>query len=308
MNNFFDINSVAIVWASNSEWKIWNSLIKNLKIFNWEKYWVNPNWWSYENIDFFKSINDLPITPDVLVFAIPAKFVLDSLKQAWIKWVKRVIIISAWFKESWKIDLENELIKIAIEYNISLLWPNCLWYIDAVKNLNLSFWWKEIKSCTTRNCLNITMISQSWAMAVAISDLAHSRNIWFSKMISIWNKAWVNENDLLEELENDDSTKVICLYLESIEFWEEFYNLTKRISKKKPLILVKSWVSDKWSMAASSHTWALSSKKVILEAAFIWAWIHFTQSLEDLFLISQVFWETNVKETPDELAIITNAW
>lgn len=306
-NNFFNINSVAIVWASSEQWKIWNILIKNLKNFNWEKYWVNPKTWFYEGIKFFKSIKDLPIIPDILVFAIPSKFVLDSLIEAWEKWVKRVIIISAWFKEIWNIELENKLIEIANKYSIDLLWPNCLWYFDIIKNLNLSFWAYEIESCLWKECWNITMISQSGAMAVALSDWANSKNIWFSKIISMWNKAWIDENHLLKELEYDDSTKVISIYLESIENWEEFFNITKRISKNKPLVLVKSWISNRGALAANSHTWALSSKRVILETAFKWSGIHFTQSLEDFFLISQIFWKTDIKNVPESLAIITNA-
>lgn len=308
MSNFFDINSVAIVWASSELWKIGNSLLLNLADFRWEKYWVNPKWWEFNWIKFYESITKLPIIPDVLVFAIPAKFVISSLKEAWEKWVKRIIIISAWFKEVWNIDLENELIEIAKKYNIEILWPNCLWYVDTAKNLNLSFWAKSIQSCIWWNCQNIAMVSQSWAMAVALTDWATSRKMWFSKMISMWNKAWINENDLLNELELDNETKVISLYLESIEFGEDFFRITKKLSKKYPIVLVKSWISQRWSAAASSHTWALASGKEILETAFKNSWIHFTSSLENFFLWSQIFSKTDLNNISDELVIITNAW
>lgn len=308
MNNFFDINSVAIVWASSENWKIGNSLLLNLANFSWEKYWVNPKWWEYNWIKFYDSINNLPIIPDVLVFAIPSKFVISSLEEAWKKWVKRVIVISAWFKEVWNYELEQELIEVSKKYNILLLWPNCLGYVDTLKNLNLSFGTKTLKSCVWDECKNIAIISQSWAMAVALTDWASSKKLWFSKLISMWNKAWVDENNLLEELWNDDNTKVISLYLESIEKWEKFHEITKKISKKVPIVMVKSWVSDRWSLAASSHTWALASWKDILETAFKDSWIHFTQSLEDFFLFSQIFSKADLDNIPEELVIITNAW
>lgn len=307
MNNFFDIKSVAIVWASIEEWKIGNSLLKNLSLFEWEKFWVNPKWWEYNGVKFYKSISDLPIIPDILVFSIPANYVLDSLIDAWKKWVKRVIIISAWFKEIWNIELENKLIEVSKKYNIDLLGPNCLWYVDTNKKLNLSFWTKNLCACTWIDCNNIAMVSQSWAMAVALTDWSISKRIWFSKMISMWNKAWINENDLLLELEKDDETKVIALYLESIEFGEEFFKITKRLSKKYPIVLVKSGISEKWSKAATSHTWALSSQKEILFTAFENAWVHATQSLENFFLWSQIFSKTNIQKVPEELVIITNA-
>lgn len=305
---FFDISSVAIIGASENEWKIWNNLLKNLSSFSGEKFWVNPKWGNYKDIIFFKSIKQLPIIVDIAVIVVPAVFVQKSLEECWKKWIKRVIIISAWFKEIWNIELENKLILISKKYNIKLLWPNCLWYVDTDKNLNLSFWAKNIYSCIWDTCKNIAMISQSWAMAVALTDWAYSRNMWFSKMISMWNKAWIDENFLLKELINDNNTKVISLYLESIEYWSEFFNIIKQISKIKPVILVKSWVSNKWSLAASSHTWALASKKEILDTAFNNSWIHSTNSLEDFFLWSQIFSRIDLNNLPEELAIITNAW
>ena len=145
MNNFFDINSVVVIWASQNTWKIWNDILKNLKTFEWKKYWVNPKWWSFEWIPFITSIWELPIVPDIAVIVIPAAFVLEALEECWKKWIKRVIIISAWFKETWNVEWEDKIKELAKKYSIRVLWPNCLWYIDAHKKLNLSFGWKSIK-------------------------------------------------------------------------------------------------------------------------------------------------------------------
>lgn len=299
--NFFDIKSVAIIWASEVEWKIWNTLLKNLSNFSWNKYWVNPKWWNFEEIDFYKYISLLPEIVDVAVFAIPANFVEESFLEVAKFWIKRVIIISAWFKEIGNLEGENKLKNIANEYDISLLWPNCLWYFDVTNNLNLSFWVKDIRSW------NIWVISQSWAIAVALCDWANNKNLWFSKIISMWNKAWIDEVDFLLELEKDENTKVIALYLESLERWELFYEIAKRVSKNKPIILIKSWVSNLWQKAAISHTWALSSDKKILDSAFLHSNIHSTNSLEDFFSMIEIFSKVDYKNIPEELAIITNA-
>lgn len=308
MHNFFDIKSVVIVWASQKEWKIGNSLLKNLIFFGWEKYWVNPKWWEYDWIKFFKTINELPLIPDIAVFAIPAKFVLSSMQEIWEKWIKRVIIISAGFKEVWNIELEKKLIKIIKKYNIKLVWPNCLWYLDSSRNLNLSFWTNHFNIYAWPNSQNVAMISQSWAVAGALTDWALSRKMWFSKMISMWNKAWIDENYLLKQLKNDRQTKVIALYLESITNGKDFFNITRKITKTHPIVLVKSGISVKGGMAARSHTWALASQKEIQQAAFAAAWIHFTQSLEDFFLWTRVFSRTDINYVSEELVIITNAW
>lgn len=302
-NSFFDINSVAIIWASESSWKIWNDLLKNLSNFNWNKYGVNPKLWEFEWIKFYESITKLPETVDIAVIAIPAKFVISSLEEIAKNKIKRVIIISAGFKEVWNIKEEEEITEIANKNDILILWPNCLGYIDVYKRLNLSFWWKSVKSW------NIAMISQSWAMAVAFTDWAYKHDLWFSKIISMWNKAWIWENELLLELENDSETKVIVMYLESIEKARTFYVIAKKLTITKPIILVKSWMSDRWSEAASSHTWALAWSAVIFKTAFKQAWIIYTSKLENFFLWWKTFSKVNdFKKVPEELAIVTNAW
>lgn len=299
--NFFDINSVAVIWASESAWKIWNDLLRNIREFNWNKYWVNPKWWCFEDVTFYPTVWELPEIVDIAVIVIPAKFVLQSLTECGEKWIKKVIIISAGFKETGNVEWEEEIKQIAKKYGIRVLWPNCLGYIDAHKKLNLSFWGKWIKSG------NIAMVSQSGAMAVALTDWAQTTNLGFSKLISMWNKADLDENDVLEDLANDPKTEVIVIYLESIENGRKFYEITKKISKKKPIIMIKSGISERWKEAASSHTWALSWEVKVLETMFRDTWIHSTLSLERFFVWAEMFSKTIHQNIPEKLTIITNA-
>ncbi len=302
MNSFFDINSVAVIWASEKQGKIGNDLLKNLADFGWKKYGVNPNWGKFEGIKFYDKVEKLPEIVDVAVIVIPAKFVVSTLEEIAEFWIKRVIIISAWFKEIWNTEEEEKIKNIAKKYEIQILWPNCLGYIDSYKNLNLSFGWKEIKSG------NIAMISQSGAMAVAFTDWALEYDLGFSKIISMWNKADIWEVDLLLELEKDEKTKIIVMYLESIEFGRKFYEIAKRVTKSKPIILVKSGMSDRGSLAASSHTGALAWSAVIFKTAFKQSWIIYTSKLEDFFLWWKTFSQVeDFSNIPEELAIITNA-
>lgn len=302
MINFFDIKSVAIVWASEHKWKLWNSMLEFLQSFPWNKYWVNPKWGSFSWVKFYESISKLPEVVDILVFVIPAKIVPDSLTEAGKMGIKRAIIISAWFKEVWNYSLEEEVKEIAKKYDISILWPNCLWYIDTYKDLNLSFGSKKI------NKWNISVISQSGAMAVAITDWALSNNLWFSKIISLWNKAWIDEVDLLLALENDKNTKLIVLYLESLERGNSFLRVAKKLAKKKPIIILKSGISKKWEAAAVSHTGAVSSDKDIMFSVFKEAGLHYTNNLDEFFLWIEIFSKIDYKKVSDNLVVITNAW
>lgn len=302
MTNFFEINSVAIVWASETEWKLSNDMLKYLSDFKWNKYWVNPKGGSFNSIMFYDSISSLPEIVDILVFVIPAVFIPKSLIEAWKKWIRRAIIISAWFKEVGNFELENEIKAIAKQYDIMILWPNCLWYVDVYRDLNLSFWTKKI------NKWNVSIVSQSGAMAVAISDWALEHNIWFSRIISLGNKAWMDEVDYLHELASDNNTEVIAMYLESLERWKNFLKVAKEISKTKPVIILKSWISEIWQKAASSHTWALWTSADIMFEAFAEANIHFTNDLNTFFVYIEIFSRINFRDIPEELVIITNAW
>ncbi|MCH2189089.1 CoA-binding protein, partial [Candidatus Gracilibacteria bacterium] len=211
--NFFDIASVAIIGTSETPGKIGNDLLKNMSDFEGAVYGVNPKYktpnpqtqpsppaplprgeGSIGDIQMYPDISSLPEVPDIAVFAIPASFVAESLKACGEKGIKRVIIISAGFKEIGNVEGEQELRDIAKQYDIGLLGPNCLGYIDTSKSLNLSFGGKDIRPG------NIALVSQSGAMAVAFTDWAYEYGLGFSKIISMGNKADLNENDFLQQL------------------------------------------------------------------------------------------------------------
>jgi len=299
--NFFDIQSVCIIWASEHPEKIGNDLLRNVSWFSGKVFGVNPKWGVYESKKFYTDIVSLPNVPDVAVFAIPARFVAKSLEECGEKWIKRIIIISAGFKEVGNVEGETELIDIAKKYDMKILGPNCLWYIDTCSDLNLSFGGKEIKKW------NIAMVSQSWAMAVAFTDWAYEYGVGFSKIISMGNKADLCENDFLEELIHDKKTQVIALYLESIECGTQFCEIVKRLSKKKPIVIVKSGMSARGTLAAASHTGALSSCADILKSAFIQSGLHYTDKLEEFFLWGQAFSQTREINIPEEMVVVTNA-
>ncbi len=299
--NFFDISSVCIVWASNNPGKIGNDILRNLSEFKWKIYGVNPKWGSYKDIVFHQHISDLPKIPDIAVFCIPASFVATSLRECGEKWIKRAIVISAGFKEIGNLTGEEELKKIGKKYGIDLLWPNCLGYIDTSLWLNLSFGGKAIQRG------NIAMISQSWAMAVAFTDWAYEYNVGFSKIISMGNKCDLSENDFLQELAHDKKTDVIALYLESIEDGKKFYEITKKLSKKKPIVIIKSGMSECGLQAAASHTWALAGCADVMKSVFSRAGLHYTNKLEEFFLWAQGFSMTKDIDIPEEMVVITNA-
>lgn len=301
-NKFFEPSSVAIIGASSTKGKVGNDLIKNLIDFPGKKWGVNPKGGIAYGIEFFSSLSLLPETPDLAIISVPAEFVINVLEECGEKKIKNIIIISAGFRESGNKEREDKLNTIASKYSMNILGPNCLGLINPYNSLNASFSSSEkIKKG------NIALVSQSGSMAVAIMDWAKSSLIGFSKIISMGNKLNINESDLLEYLEKDDKTDIILLYLEDITDGKKFYKICKRLSKKKTIITIKSGISKKGSLAAHSHTGALSGEKQVLKTAFSQAGIHSTNSLKDFFLWGQMFSLTKNQNIPEDVMIITNA-
>jgi len=301
-SDFFSPSSVVIIGASEASGKIGNSILKNLSDFSGAKYAVNPKGGSAYGVDFSKSISQLEKIPDMAVIAIPAKYVEQSLRECGEKKIKNIVIISAGFKEIGNIEEEKKLKTIADKYDINILGPNCLGFLNPHKHLNLSF-----ASSIGVKKGNIALVSQSGAMAVAVMDWAQEFEMGFSHVISMGNKSDINEGDILEYLEKDEKTKVIVLYLEDIVDGRSFYEKAKKVTKTKPVIIVKSGVSKKGALAASSHTGALAGEKEILYTAFSQCGVHSTGSLKDVFLWSEMFSLLGEKNIPETVLLITNA-
>lgn len=301
LESFFNPQSVVVIGASETPGKIGNSLLRNMIDFTGTVYGVNPKGGEYMGISFYPTITELPSVPEVAVIAIPGKFVIDSIRECGEKGIGFAVIISAGFKEVGNLAAEEELKAVAKHYGIRILGPNCLGYINAYNNLNASFGGKSVSRG------NVALVSQSGAMAVALMDWAISAHVGFSKIISMGNKSDLDEANFLEYLENDDESEVIVFYLESLNAGRKFFDIAKRVTKKKPIVLVKSGNSARGSAAIASHTGALAGEKQVLHTAFKQAGIHYTDALKKVFLWSETFSHTMQKEISEEMIIITNA-
>lgn len=301
MLNFKNIQSVAIIGASEDTKKIGNILLEKNQYFIGNIYGINPKWWSAYGKNFYPNISSLPEVPDIVVFAIPELFIYDALEEAGKFGIKKVIIITAGFKEVGNIEWEKKLIEIAKKYNIRILGPNCLGYGDTNIWLNLSFGGKFFDKG------NIGIISQSGAMAVAITDVLASRNLGFSTFFSLGNKADIDESDILLELSEDPNTTVIAMYLESISRGKFFIENLKKLNNKKPIIIMIGGVSEKGKIATASHTGSLSWNKLMYEAAISEGNGILTYSLAEFFDLVQIFSLNWIQELIWEPIIITNA-
>jgi len=240
--------------------------------------------------------------PELVVIIVPAKIVPAVMQQCVKVGARAVIIITAGFKEVGKEgrELEEQVIQIARQAGIRVIGPNCLGVIAPANNLNASFGGALPAAGATG------YLSQSGALLAAILDMANANGIGFSKLISIGNKADVDELDIIKALGEDRDTKVIAGYLESITDGNAFISQAERISHSKPILLMKSGGTAAGAKAASSHTGSLAGSETAYECVFERAGIVRCNSIKEQFDYAQAFANQPLPAGP-RVAVITNA-
>jgi len=279
LDPIFKPKSVAIIGASSNPLKLNNWITVNaLKSkFKGKIYLVNPHAKEIQGVKTFSSVLDVPTDIDLAAIMVPANLVPDVIKECINKMVKGVIIFSAGYKEIGEkgIEREEEINELARIGNFRIIGPNCMGVYSSAKNLNLT--------ALSAKKGEVAFVSQSGGYGLEIFATAMQNNIHFSKFISTGDKADIKDHEYLEYLYNDPDTKVIVLYLEGIEKGREFYNVAKKVTKKKPIFAIKIGRSEVGRVAAQSHTGALAGEEEVYNAAFKQAGIIRAYDIEELF-------------------------
>ena len=304
LKSFFNPKSVAIVGASSQKGKVGYEILRNMidagykgKIFP-----INPKSDTIEGLPCYADLAAIGRTPDLVIIIVPAKIVPGIMQQCAQVGVKSVVIITAGFKEVGKEgrELENQVVQIARQAGIRIIGPNCLGLIVPANKLNASF------GGSLPAAGAIGYLSQSGALLTAILDMANANDIGFSKLVSIGNKADVDELDVIEALAVDKDTKVIAGYLESIGSGNQFVREAEQISHDKPILLIKAGATEAGAKAASSHTGSLAGAEAAYESAFERAGIIRCNSIRQQFDYAQAFANQPLPAGPS-VAVITNA-
>lgn len=279
--------SVAVIGASRQPGTVGYAVFSNLLMgqFTGVVYPVNPKAKSICSVRSYPSILEIPDSVDLAVIIVRAMLVPQVLEECGQKGVKGAIVISAGFKETGPegAKLEAQVREIAHHYGIALVGPNCLGVINTDPNyrLNTSFA-KEMPLPG-----NIAFISQSGALCTAVLDYAKGQGIGFSKVISLGNKADVNENDFLAYLWQDPHTQVILMYVEELTEGRRFLQLAREITGegngRKPILALKAGRTPAGARAVASHTGSLAGSDEVYEALFAQAGVLRADTVEDLF-------------------------
>jgi acetyl coenzyme A synthetase (ADP forming)-like protein len=300
----FAPRSVAVVGASRDPSKLGFLVLRNVRTsgFPGPIYPVNPIARRIQGLRAYPSVASIPGPVDLAIVVVPQPAVLPVIRECAAKRVRAAIIITSGFRETGPAGAraEEEIVAIARSAGMRILGPNCLGVIDTVTPLNASF------AARMPISNGIAFMSQSGALGAAILDWAAARDLGFSKFVSLGNEADVTESDLLQVWEYDESVRVVSAYLEGISDGSRFRRVATRVTRQRPVIVLKAGRTAAGSRAVVSHTGALAGSDNAYSAAFRQAGIIRAKSLEELFDASLAFSSQPLPGGRD-VTIITNA-
>ena len=302
--NFFNPRSVAIVGVSHHKGKVGYEILANMLAAGYEGeiFPVNPQADTIEGLKCYPDLLSIGRVPELVVIIVPARIVPAVMRQCAKIKAKSVIVITAGFKEVGKEgrELEEQVVQIAKRSGIRLIGPNCLGVIAPANKLNASFGGQLPAEGT------VGYLSQSGALLAAVLDMANARCIGFSRLVSVGNKADVDELDVLRAFGEDPHTKVIAGYLESISDGNAFVSQAEAISHEKPILLMKPGGTKAGAKAAASHTGSLAGDDTAYECVFKRAGIIRCDSLKSQVDYIQAF-ANQPLPAGTRVAVISNA-
>jgi acetyl coenzyme A synthetase (ADP forming)-like protein len=278
MNRIMKPDAVAVIGASAENGKIGNSIMKNLINGGYQGaiYPIHPNAAEIMGKKAFKSVKDVPGAIDVAVFAIPAKFVTQALIECGEKKIPGAVLIPSGFAETGNVAGQEEIVAVGRKYGVRLMGPNIYGFYYTPKHLCATF-------CTAYDVKGTTALSsQSGGIGMAIVGFSRSSKMGVSAIVGLGNKSDIDEDDLLTFFEQDDNTQIICQHLEDLKDGRSFAEVAKRVSKKKPVVVLKAGRTSMGARAASSHTGALAGNDKIYDDVFKQSGVIRARTLRDM--------------------------
>ena len=278
MERMFRPRAIAVVGASDSAGKIGNSVMKNLVDggFEGEIYPVNPKADEIMGKKCFADVSDLPDGVDLAVFAIPAKFVPDTLAKVGDKGIAAAVLIPSGFAEAGEPELQEQLVQSAREHGVRFVGPNIYGVYYTPEKMSAAF--------TTPYDVqgSVALASQSGGIGMGILGFSRSTKMGVSSIVGLGNKADIDEDDLLTFFEDDENTQCVALHMEDLKDGRAFVEVAQRVSQKKPIVVLKAGATPAGTKAAASHTAALAGDDKVYEDILRQAGVVRAHSLQEL--------------------------
>jgi acyl-CoA synthetase (NDP forming) len=304
MKHFFEPKGVVFVGARHSP-GFGYGLPKEMKRLGWgdRLYLVNPSGGELHGMTLYKSVADVPGEADLAVVIVPARFVPETLTEIGERGIKHVVIESAGFSEIGERGrkLQEQAKETAARYGIRIIGPNCVGLINTTNRFSTV---EIIDEAFTPG--PVAVIAQSGVFGNILLDDLHQRGLYISKAVTLGNRMDIDECDVLEYLHNDPDTRLIMMYLEGAADGRRLVNTLSRVTRDKPVLVLKSGRTGAGRAATASHTGSMSGEDNLYEAVFAQTGTIRADSLDELVDMVRVF-STQPLPRGNRLGIVTSS-
>jgi acyl-CoA synthetase (NDP forming)/GNAT superfamily N-acetyltransferase len=287
IEKFFNPASIAVIGASRRQDTVGRALVRNLVLgdYTGRVYVVNSSAKAVAGLPAYATVGEIPGDVDVAIVAVPADAVQDIVLDCAAKGVHGLIVISSGFAETGEEGRQRQrrLVGLSRSYGLRLIGPNCLGIVNTDPRVNLNASLSSLKPARGR----AGFFCQSGALGSAILEKVNNRGLGLSTFVSAGNRADVSGNDLLQYWEEDDSTEVVLLYLESIGNPRKFSRVARRVSLRKPIIAVRSGRTTQ-GVPMGHSVRKIGAPPQAVDAMFRQAGVIQVDTLDDMFDVAQL--------------------
>ena len=301
LDSLFRPRSIAILGASHKPGKVGFELVKNIVEagFQGRIYPINPKGGEILGYKVYRTLHEVEDDIDLLLIALPTKYILESIEEAGKKGVKSAVIYAAGFAEIGREDLQNELVKLVKKYGIRVIGPNCAGIIYWGSRLNASF------SPVSRDGF-LGLLSQSGAMTAVISEYLEFKELGLRLLVSYGNRIDVKDHEIIEYFNYSDDIRTFMIYIEGLDEGDG-RRLYKAIRNSlKPIVIFKTGRGESGSRAAYSHTAALAGRYNVFRDIMFQAGAYVVDEYYELVDVAEAL---SIVTPPrgKEVAIVTNS-
>jgi len=298
LSTLFAPDRIAVVGASERAGSVGRAVTQNLLDgFAGEVLAVNPNRERVLGLACHDHVGETDA--DLAVVAVPASAAVEVVRDAGAAGIENVVVITAGFGEAGEADRERALVAVAEEYGLNLVGPNSLGVLSTASGMNATFGPRDADPG------GISFMSQSGALVTAVLDWAGDRELGFRHVVSLGNKAVLDETDFVREWGEDPGTDVVLGYLEGVEDGRAFVEAAREVTPETPVVLLKSGRTEAGASAAASHTGAMAGSEAAARAGFGQAGVLRADSVQELFDYAAILAGQPLPE--GDVAVVTNA-
>jgi acetyl coenzyme A synthetase (ADP forming)-like protein len=301
MTSLFEPRAIAVIGASANPEKIGYRIVENVVRSGYQGgvFPINPRGGEILGLHACATLAEVEEEVDLAVIAIPAKRVIDAVKACGAKGVKNLVIITSGFSEVGNLEAERQIVRLAREQGMRVLGPNIFGIYSAASSLDATFGPGGITPGP------VAIITQSGALGIAMIGKTATESVGLSALVSVGNKADIDEADLLEYLASDDRTRAILMYIEGVKEGDRLKRTLAEVTRRKPVVVIKAGRSRRGSMAAASHTGSLAGADEVFDSVMRQCGVLRAESVQEAFT-----WIRYLASTPlppgDEAIIVTN--